>query len=245
MEVKDLTDLGFNKNEAKVYLSLVKFGKADAHQLIQDTKFHKNIVYDNLDKLMDKGLVSYVIEMKRRVFKLVSSNMIIEFFEEQERELKNRKKKARIIVKEIDETLKKVKYPQEATIYRGTNGIRSFYNESLEDDYVVFGAPQESLQIMGETFWQNFNTKRIAKKIKVKMIFNSNIRSYGDKIKNKFTEIRYFDKEFEPLTETHIQKDKVGIIVWTEEPILFLIQDKSVSDSYLKFFEDMWKTTTK
>ena len=71
MEMKNLVDLGFNKNEAKVYLSLIRFGKVDAKQIIKDTKFHKNIVYDNLSKLIDRGLVSFIIEGKKKIFQIL------------------------------------------------------------------------------------------------------------------------------------------------------------------------------
>ena len=73
-----LIKLGFNKNEAKVYLALIEFGKADAGQIIAETKFHKNIVYDNLDKLIDKGLVSFIIENKKKIFQIASSNSLID-----------------------------------------------------------------------------------------------------------------------------------------------------------------------
>ena len=98
---------------------------------------------------------------------------------------------------------------------------------------------------MGEIFWKNYTIKRIDKNIKVKMIFNNTIKSFGEKIKNNKTLIKYFDKEFEPLTETHIQKDKVAIIVWNDEPTLILIQDKTVADSYIKYFNKMWKESKK
>jgi len=243
---QELINIGFNKNEAKVYSALIKLKKASAHRLIQETKFHKNIVYDNLEKLIDKGLVTYIIEEGRKTFKLAPSNMLIEFFEEKEKEIQNKKKEAKKLADEIDETLKKVKHPQEAMIYKGVKGIKSFYNETLQGrDYIVFGAPKESLELMGETFWKNYNLKRIKNKIDVRMVFNPSIKSYGNKIKNKFTHVKYFDKDFEPLTETHIQEDKVGIIVWTEEPVLFLIQDKNVAESYRKFFESMWRVSKK
>ena len=66
MNKEELMDIGFNKNEAIVYLSLIKFGKADAHQLIQDTKFHKNIVYENLYKLMEKGVYVFLVESRAK-----------------------------------------------------------------------------------------------------------------------------------------------------------------------------------
>ncbi len=246
MQLEDLTELGFNKNEAKVYLSLIRFRSADAHKLIQDTKFHKNIVYDNLDKLIDKGLITYIIQEGKKIFKISSPHMLTEFFIDKEREIQVKKEKAKKLANEITKLSKEVKYDQEAIIYRGIKGIRSFYKETLEgSDYVIFGAPKESVEIMGETFWKNYNLKRIEKNIKVRMIFNKSIRDYGKTIKDKFTHIRYFDKDFEPLTETHIQEDKVGIIVWTKEPFLFLIKDKNVAKNYLIFFEDMWKQAKK
>jgi len=246
IEKEQLMKLGFNKNEAKVYLSLIRFGKADAGQLIKDTKFHKNIVYDNLEKLIDKGLVSFIIEEGRRVFQIASSDSLIQLFEDKEKALLKRRQIAEEISKEIEKTIKKIPEKQEAGIYRGIKGIKSFYNESLKGkDYVVFGAPQESIDIMGELFWTNYNTKRIDNRINVRMIFNPSIKRYGDTIKNKFTEVRYFERDFEPATETHVQGDKIGIIVWAEEPVLFLIQDKRVASSYLSFFEKMWKLAKK
>lgn len=246
MEVEDLIGIGFNKNEAKVYFSLIKFGKTDAHQLIQNTKFHKNIVYDNLDKLIEKGLVTYVIENGRRVYKMASSEILVEFFEEQEKELKTKKDKAKNLAKEIDTLKKDFPIEQEATIYKGIKGLKSFYNQTLhKGDFLVFGSPKESVEIMGETFWRNYDIKRKEKRISAKLIFNSSLRWWGETIKNKYTDVRYFDKDFEPLTETNIQGDEVGIIVWTEEPILFLIQDKNVAESYRKFFEGMWKVSKK
>jgi len=247
MELSGLLKLGFNRNEARVYLALIKFGKADARTLIKETKFHKNIVYDNLDKLIDKGLVSFILEGKKRIFQIASSNSLIEFFEEKEEEIKEKKKTAEDITNQISKIAKNLPSKQEATIYRGIKGIKSFYNQTLNDkeNYVVFGAPQESIDVMGETFWRNYNLKRKAKKIKVKMIFNPSIKEYGKTLGDRYTNVRYFERDFEPSTETHIQEDKVGIIVWGENPLLFLIHDKKVAESYMKFFEKMWKVAKK
>jgi sugar-specific transcriptional regulator TrmB len=242
MNTKELMELGFNKNEAKVYLSLIKFKNADAHRIIQDTKFHKNIVYDNLDKLIDKGLITFIVEGNKKIFHIASPEILVDIFEEKIKETEKTKEKAKKISNEIKKIAKQSLEKQEATIYRGKQGIRAFYKETLEGtDYVVFGAPQDSIEVMGKTFWKNYDIKRMERKVKARMIFNPSIKNYGKTIVNKLTLVKYFDKDFEPLTETNIQGDKVGIIVWTEEPILFLIKDKNVANSYLKFFEDMWK----
>ncbi len=247
MNYEELIEIGFNKNEAKVYISLARFGKADANQLIKTTKFHKNIVYDNLDKLIDKGLVTFIIEDGKRSYSIAPPNMLVEFFEEKQEELQKKKEKAKKISEKIKKIPKSLVHKQQATIYKGVKGIRSFYNELIEikKEYVMFGAPQASIDIMGDSFWQNFETKRSAKKIKARLLFNESIRGYGESILRPFTELRYFSEDFEPMTETNIQGDRVAIIVWSEEPILFLIQDKHVAESYKSYFEDLWKRSKK
>lgn len=243
MEFQELIKLGFNKNEAKVYISLIKFGKADASQIIKDTKFHKNIVYDNLEKLIDKGLATYIIEENKKVFQVASPDMLIKFFEEQEEELKGRKESAIKIAEEIRKSAKKLPFKQEAVIYRGIKGIKAFYEETLRwgIDAYVFGAPRESVDIMGETFWKNYTIKRIDKGLKISLIFSPSLRKFGESIKDKNTIVKYFDGDFDPLTETHITGDKVAIIVWSETPVLFLIKDRYVAESYKAFFDKMWK----
>lgn len=246
MDIANFIRLGFNKNEARVYVSLIKFGTSDASQLIKDTKFHKNIVYDNLEKLIDKGLVDFIVEDGRKVFSVSSPDALLHYFDEQERELVEKKELAKELAKEIKSKTKEIPEKQEATISRGVKSIKSFYNASLNGgDYFVFGAPQDSIEIMGRDFWMNHNIKRKAKKLKVRMIFNSSIRYHGEESKNKYTEIRYFDKDFEPLTEVHIQGDVVAIIVWTREPLIFKINSKIVAESYRKYFDGMWKVAKK
>ena len=53
MDPKKLEKLGLNRNEAEVYVDLLKLGQTSAGELIRRTGFHRNIVYDNLEKLID------------------------------------------------------------------------------------------------------------------------------------------------------------------------------------------------
>lgn len=243
MNKEDLMGLGFTNNQAVVYMSLIKFGKASANELIRDTKLHKKVVYENIEKLIDKGLAGYVVENKKRIFQATNPSNLVEIFNEKIAQSEKKKKQAVKIAKEIESISKSGKPKQEAIIYRGVQGIRTFYKELVKQgkDYVVFGAPGKSIDIMEEHFWLNFVLKKNEKRIKAKVLFNQSIKEYGNKIKDKYTQVKYFDKDFEPNTETNIQGNRVAIIVWSDEPILFLIDDKFVADSYLKYFNEMWK----
>ncbi len=82
---KVLLSYGLNKNESKVFLSLIDLGGAFAKDLIQKTKFHKNIVYENLYKLIEKGLVSEILLENKKYFYCESPQVIDEYVKKKTR----------------------------------------------------------------------------------------------------------------------------------------------------------------
>jgi len=90
------------------------------------------------------------------------------------------------------------------------------------------------------------NNKRIKNKIIGKLIFHNSLRWWGNELnKKKLTEVRYTKNEFEQLTETIICGNKVAILVYSDNPYGFLIEDQTVADSYKEFFNILWKETIK
>ena len=56
-ENKFLCEIGFTKTQAKIYLTLLKLGKANARTLSRDTNIPRTEVYGTLNELQKKGLV--------------------------------------------------------------------------------------------------------------------------------------------------------------------------------------------
>ncbi|PIZ52458.1 hypothetical protein COY27_00490 [Candidatus Woesearchaeota archaeon CG_4_10_14_0_2_um_filter_33_13] len=243
MDKLALIKLGLNKNESKIYVVLLKKGQATAGELIKATEFHRNIVYDNLEKLIDKGLVSFIVENNRKLFQVNSPDSISQMVEKKQKELDEQKKIAEEVKNEVYKIVTERKVEQEATIYRGVKGLKVFFKDTLEEgkDYYVFGAPKESLEIMGSTFWENYNLKREKIKVGVKMIFNDDLREWSKKIQSKLTKVKFLSKKFDTLTETVVYGEKVGIIVWTEKPIVTLIKDINLAKAYKKYFKILWE----
>lgn len=234
--------MGLNKNEAEVYLALVRYRDADAHQLIRETKFHKKIIYDNLQRLIDKGLVTFIIKERRRVFSLASPHMLSAYVEEQEREIQKRKELANRLKKEIEAETRQIPEKQAATVYSGIKAVKAFYAETLDaGEYYVLGAPKGSVDIMGDLFWDAYHLKRKEKKQRAYLLLNSSLKKWGSSQKDNYSEIRYFAQDFEPQTEIHIQSDFVAVIVWTHEPTIFKMQNKTVATSYKKYFDLLWR----
>ena len=69
MNTKILEAAGLTGNEIKVYLALLELGSVTAGEILKKIEIHRGAVYDTLDKLMEKGLVSYVIKANGNTLK--------------------------------------------------------------------------------------------------------------------------------------------------------------------------------
>ena len=126
--------------------------------------------------------------------------------------------------------------------FRGIGGIKELLYKLLDaggKEHHTFGSAKESL-MMGESFWIDYHKKRAEKGIKAKLIFNESLKEWVQKNKYPKVEYKFIKKGFEPLTETIIRNDKIGIIIWTKVPIGILIDNKVAAESYDKFWKIMW-----
>src|SRR3989344_9675244 len=221
MQAKDLELLGLNHNESVVYLAMMDLGKTSAGKIIKHTGFHRNIVYDNLNKLIDRGLLTFIDEENIRMFQLAPPESILDMLDEKSKGIEKQKQLTQQLLPEIKKTMQSMSLTQEASLYRGVKAIKHLFFDILKErkEYVEYGAPQSSIDIMGEHFWKNYNKRAVEKKIKARGIFNSEIRYWGKLMVNKYTYVRYLPKEFDSLTETNIYGDKVSIVVWSPKPI--------------------------
>lgn len=136
--------------------------------IIKDTKFHKNIVYDNLEKLINKGVISFVIKGSKKFFRISAPEILIDLMNDKIKEFNNKKDLA---IKVSEEVKKEIilKFPSNnATILKGKEGVRSYHNQVIEweKEYLVIGAPKKSVEVMTDAFWRNFEKRRIEKNIK-------------------------------------------------------------------------------
>jgi len=139
---------------------------------------------------------------------------------------------------------KQAKEKPEIITFRGINGIKELLMELLEaggKEHHTFGSTAKSL-MLGDAWWVSYHKKRAERGIKAKLLFNESLTYWKAEIKYPKSEVKYTKAGFEPLTETIIRNDKIGIIVWTDKPLGVIIYQKEAAESYDKFFQLMWKT---
>lgn len=240
MDTQILEDIGLTISEIKVYLSLLELGSSTAGPIIEKSGLQSSVVFMTLNKLLEKGFISFIKEGQRKHYQASNPQNILTFIEKKKQEVEK-------ILPELKSKAAKGKDKPEATLFRGKNGIKQLLLEFLKTenkDYYVMGSPKKAL-MLGEAWWVEFHKTRGAKKIKAKLIFNESFRSWSPGKRHPLSELRYTKAGLEPLTETVIGNNMIGIIIWTDKPTGILISNKESYDSYVSFFNFVWKAAKK
>lgn len=79
-----LVNLGLSQNEARVCLALNYLGMASAGQVAAKSGLHRANVYDAIERLVEKGLISYVVRDGTRYFGTAEPSALLAMLKEKE-----------------------------------------------------------------------------------------------------------------------------------------------------------------
>lgn len=237
-----LEEIGLTKGEAKVYLTLLRLGETTTGKIVEGAQISSGKIYEILNKLMQKGLVSYIIKDKTRYFVAASPNRILDYMQEKERDLQTKKHD---LLKELPALLafEKGKKEYETTLFRGLKGIQTAIFELLpelsqSDEVLAFGvrsSKAENFNVM----WKRWHVERIRRKIPCRMIFSDKDADYSKAFKKmRFTEARIL-KGISP-SAIDIMKNYVLIVSYGEEPSCLVIKNPEIAQSFRDFFFNLW-----
>ena len=76
--VNALSDIGLTRNEARTYLVLLKNNNGlSANELSSKAGMHRQVIYDSVERLLEKGFANFVIETGvKRFFALDPTNVL-------------------------------------------------------------------------------------------------------------------------------------------------------------------------
>lgn len=233
MDIEKLQKIGFNLNEAKIYLALLELGESQAGRISKKAQINRTTTYDSLERLIEKGLITFVISANKKIFRPVEPKRLLDQLKEKEEIIEE-------ILPELNSIFKESKGKEEANIYKGRKGIKSILQDILNyKEYVAFGSSGRFLEIMKYDF-KLFQKRKKELKINARVILSKNYRK-TELIKISYTKFKFILDEFTSPTTTFIYGNKTTIIVWGETPIATSITSKEVSDSYRNYFEILWK----
>lgn len=238
-----LKKFGLSDKEIKLYLTLLELGTASSGELIKRLGFYSKTVYEILEKLMNKGLVSYVIKSNIKYFEAVDPERFLDILKEEKNIIKQKEKEIKEIIPQLKAKRKLSKETQEATIYKGKEGMKSVFEDQLKQkgEILVFGGGGKFKETLGP-YSELWHKKRLKKKIKLMILWNEKLANKKkDTLKYGLIKIKLLPKEFDNPAPAMIYDDKVAITLWSEVPIATLIRSKEVAESYKNYFNLLWK----
>ncbi|MBU0472048.1 MAG: helix-turn-helix domain-containing protein [Nanoarchaeota archaeon] len=243
-EINILEDLGLSEAESKVYLALLETGSTLAGLIIKKTALHRGTTYQILQRLIEKGLVSFVIKSGKRYFEATNPNRFLEMLKEKEEKLKE-------IMPSLMQKRELSKQNQEVNVYSGYKGIKTVCENILQElkdggEYLDFGVSGLFKEIMG-TYWDQWQRKKKKYNIKAKCIFDEALKQKDPNLLNdNFGEARFHSQEFKSMTDTIIYNDTVVLFIWTgKPPIAIVIENEENAESYRNQFSLMWNNSKK
>ncbi len=249
MNTKILEEIGLTKTQTKVYLALLELGQSTTTNIIKESNVPTSKVYITLEKLIQKGLASYVIKSNKKHFSVTSPENLKEILKEKKKKILSQEQEISKLIPELKKLQSKKEDKINADIYEGLSGLKTIYEKILihlskgETQYII-GAPKIGNELL-EGYILDWHKRRIKKGIKCKYIYDTNVREYG-KIRKQM-----------PLTKVKYLPNNTASPVWIEVfgeyvainhikgsgTATFLIKDKEIAKSYINYFNLIWKTS--
>ncbi|MBS3155072.1 winged helix-turn-helix transcriptional regulator [Candidatus Woesearchaeota archaeon] len=223
-----LTDI-----EIKIYLVLLKEGNSLASDISKKTGIHRRTIYDAIERLIEKGLVSYIKTNNRKYFEAVDPARLSEILKEKEENVNK-------IIPELENLRLIAKEKKETLFFRGKQSLKSVFDDQIRmgKEILILGDAVNVNEILKYYFFK-FDKERVNKKIPIRMIFDESAKGKLKKI--PLSKIKFIDKKYNSDMSVYIYGNNTAIVSWSDNPSAILIKEKAISDGFRGYFEFIWK----
>lgn len=242
-----LENMGFTEGEGKVYLTLLKIGESKVGPIIKESKISRSKVYDILERLIKKEVVSKIKKNDILFYQALSPKLLFNYLKEKQNELDNENEVLKKVMGELVSFLPRRE--MDIKVYEGKEGFKRVIDRTIdelkkEDIYYAMGISKttEFMRNYALKIYQNQKTK----KFKAKSIFDEFGKFKIKERKTKNHEIKILPKGWITPALFTIYQDVVGIHSGEEEEIVsIVIKNKAIAQSFKSTFEAMWKIAKK
>jgi sugar-specific transcriptional regulator TrmB len=225
-----LKEFGLTEKESQVYLILLS-QTLTASEIAKKTDIHRISVYDILERLQEKGLISYSVKGKRKFYETADPKKLLEEMDEKREKIKN-------ILPMLIERKNLLQVQQEATIFKDKKGIKNILEEITKSktEVLLFASAWGFKQNFPD-YYDAWHERFHINKVRIRTLISA--KHKGMKVPRSL-KYKYLPSEFKFPSTTCVWEDKILLMLWSAEPMGILIRSKEVSASYKHFFELLW-----
>lgn len=228
-----LQELGLNKRESICYIALLELGSSKIGAIVKKTGIPSSKIYEILDKLIKRGLASYVKIGKIKHYQSSDPKTLLNYIDEKKKNIEEILPK--LLLKQ------KLSTKQSVEMFEGQKALFSLFINLIKDakaneQYFIFSINEENKNDAANLFFKNLAVRRKEKKLDVKLL--KNIKHYK---KEKHTKLKLKYTEFNLPQGITIFRNIVVILSWVESPIAIKIESETISNQLKEFFLGQWK----
>lgn len=244
MDEKLLEEIGLTKSEVKVYLSLLELGSSATGKVVDKSGVSSSKIYEILERLMQKGLVSYIVKSGIKFFEAAPPERIMDYMKEKEQYLDKQKDALKKILPELELKRMLSKYTTEATIYKGLKGGETAFQQLLssmtkKDEWIGF-----VISFTNQPYFHRLtklHDQRAKMGFKARLIFDEMMREEGKEREHlPHTQIKYVPNSLRTPAIVNVAGNMTLINIMAEDVTVFQIINKDVADSFRQQFERLW-----
>jgi len=247
MDTTVLRQIGLTGGEIKVYLALLGLGSTTSGPLTDESGVSRSKIYHILERLIQKGLVSYTIKQKTKYYQAAEPSKIRDYLDEKEQEFRKQRREIDDLVPKLEMQQKVAKKIKEAQIFEGFKGIQTVHEHTYlklkrGEEYFYLGIhplQEEKYHL----YWQRDHKRRVKAGIKCRLLFNRGTDPKILKDRNCFKgcDARYMPIPIETPAWIMGYKDVTVIGLQSEKGMAIEIINREIADSFRRYFESFWK----
>jgi sugar-specific transcriptional regulator TrmB len=240
-----LLSTGLDEQRAKVYLSALAQGEAQAKDIAEEVGMNRTAVYDNLRFLEERGYVTTVHQGKRKVFVPLHPKELYKKFGQQVDQLKD------LLPDFLALYAEKGQKPF-VQLFTGPYAAREVYEDILavtKKEYHYFSAQQLTYQTVDTAYMKKWVQRRVKKRIESYSLRVQGKDVKGEKMFNEeaayLRHIRYLPAYVDLRSTVYIYENNIGVISSQREGTASITHSPDMAYTFRQVFQFLWSVSTK
>ncbi len=234
MEKTILLELGLTKSESTIYFAVLKLKSCTVRDITKECGFHRTNIYDVLEQLREKGLITIFKEGKTTKYSASDPNNLYEL-------LKEKKEMLDSVFPSLEELYNTSSEEIKVEVFKVIEGMKSAWMDMIREGKPLYGFGikgqlREKLPVFAQQWLKDIKNKKIP---------YYGIYTKRGNLPAYYTEIKYVSEELSSPVATFIYGDKININIWDPTLVSIVIKSKLVAQMYKKHFDLLWKIAEK
>lgn len=243
-----LTQFGFNKPEADIYISSLSLGAQPASVIAKKAKLKRGQTYNILSQLKDRGIMQEFIKDGVRHFVSCTPSTLLSLLTSQEQAIAAQKQR----LLELLPVLDKIRNPHivqpKVRFYQGVEGLKEVYNDTIRiPNQKIYALcdfehlfPALHSKELHEWIWE-YTNRRAAQGVWLLGIINKSKESdlaYTWRKKQK-RKMKMLNNIYLPV-EFIVYGNKVAFVSTKDDMVGVIIEDRPIAETLRNFHQAMW-----